>query len=278
MHRFLKESVKNARKDIVGKRTFEEFMSQFKKSLNDSMIEPYSDEVKENIVSFLESIFAAFPFDGMVTFGKDEDKKYPRIGVTWSSDNSYYLINLSFNRNGSYNLKVHRGISNLSCDIKNSFNKLNVLTELKKYLRKCEIIENCQNIIKNIDDIENIYLDLPECSSCNDIVFDEVVRLNPKVFLIMNDIAWKVYEKENEIYIESFLISDFESNIWVKVRKSNKDFYFDYYKGNVDNYLKYKMLYETERNKYIFVRLLRDGKKIEPGDTTSDYDNWVIKE
>lgn len=277
MIRFQSKPIKGVRKDIAGNRTLEEFIQCFRNDFKDLIMEGFSAEVQDNIVAFLREVFAVYPFDGLITHSRPFNGAEPSLGVTWTSDNDYYLINLSFNRDGSYNLKVHRGYSGISCNIKKCFDKSYVLINLKKYLKKCEVIEKCEEILKKIEDIDSYSLNLSDDSFDEEVDFDKVTRENPKVFMIQFGIAWEVHERPDEsLYLRAFLVNNPNNYIIINVREGKEHHYFDYKSGNVPESVKYKILYETERSKFIFESLFSNRENSSDG--VFEYNKWVIKD
>lgn len=99
-----------------------------------------------------------------------------------------------------------------------------------------------------------------------------------KSFMFMNEYCWQFYEKKNGRFINVKHLYKPDYGIWVKVREgTNGRLYFDYYKGSVDLVDKWYLLYETERNKFIFDELLRAKNVKDSSDMLSkeDYQKWV---
>lgn len=110
----------------------------------------------------------------------------------------------------------------------------------------------------------------------------EIEDIMARAYMGMLGFFWEMHENKGIWFIRIQNIYDVGKDLWVKVRVLTGNLTidslcFDFYKSNMSEEEKYKVLYLTERNKKIFCRVFL--YKFSPdNEEKSDYKKWVIQD
>lgn len=86
-------------------------------------------------------------------------------------------------------------------------------------------------------------------------ITEEMQKELERSYFVLNGVCWQAFESENGVWLIRIVdIHDLEKCMWLKVRFwkkrriKAKDICFDFIDTNMTEVLKYKYLYDTERN------------------------------